>query len=144
MAFTISAMAKSQPPTWQLELGRQIKEKREGLRYPQKDLARDLNVNRETIRSYEAGDRPPPLSKLRIIVEKLNATFSVEGITISFSTLPALGPAPVAQQTPFDFQCAYTGIEVRVAASTGGFEVKGYAPAKVTKESNSSPKSSTG
>lgn len=119
-----------------------MKEKREGLGYPQKDLARDLNVNRETIRSYEAGDRPPPLSKLRIIVEKLNAMFSVEGITISFSTLPALQPVAVAQQTAFDFQCAYAGIDVRIAATTDGFEVRGYAPGKVTGESDSSPKSS--
>ena len=144
MAFTISAMAKSQRPTWQRELGRQIRKTREDLGYPQKDLARDLNVNRETIRSYEAGDRPPPLSKLRIIVEKLNATFSVEGITISAFTLPALQPVAVAQQTPFDFQCAYTGIEVRVAASTGGFEVRGYAPAGVREDDDSSAVSTTG
>ena len=114
-------MPKSTPPTWQTELGRQIKQRRKDLKYEQQKLARVLGVDPETIRSYEAGARPPSLPKLRVIVRELDATFSVEGITISASTLPPLQLEKVAQQIPFDFQCAYTGMDVHIAASTEGF-----------------------
>jgi transcriptional regulator with XRE-family HTH domain len=137
-------MPKSTPPTWQIELGRQIRQRRKYLKYEQQELAKALGVDPETIRSYEAGTRPPPLPKLRVIVRELDATFSVEGITISVSTLPPLQLAKVAQQIPFDFQCSYTGMDVHIAASTEGFEVRGYAPAKASDtEGNSSEATSS-
>jgi len=123
-------MPKSTPPSWQTELGKQIKEARKSQKCPQHKLASLLEVDPETIRSYEAGKRPPPLPKLRVIVQELKATFNVEGIIISTSTLPPVQLGKVPEQIPFSFQCAYSGIDVQVATSSQGFEIKGFAPAK--------------
>jgi transcriptional regulator with XRE-family HTH domain len=123
-------MPKSTPPTWQIELGKQIKKARKDQKYPQQKLASLLGVDPETVRSYEAGTRPPPLPKLRVIVQELRATFNVEGILISTSTLPPVQLEKVSAQIPFSFQCAYAGMDVRIAASTKGFELRGYAPSQ--------------
>ena len=120
------------PPTWQAKLGEQIRKARKDRKYPSGKLADVLGVCRETLRLYETGEVPPPLPALRTIVRELEATFLIDGITISASSLPPALPREVPEQTNIDFRgdYSYVGVTVRMSVSKEGFILKGQVPPK--------------
>lgn len=127
-------MPKSNIPTWQIDLGREIRAVRKKRNYPLGKLANALDVDRETVRLYETGQVAPPLPALRIILRELDAAFTIQGTTVSISTLPpAPEPQQVGEQTSFDFRGEYVGVTVRMSVSKAGFDIIAAYPAKQIK-----------
>lgn len=123
-------MPKANIPTWQTILGEKLRKARKDRGYPLGKLAKALGVSRETVRLYETGETPPRLPALRIILQELDAAFSIDGTEISLSTLPPPSPPlEVREQGSFDFKSELVGVSVRIAVSKEGFEIRGRSAA---------------
>lgn len=126
-------MPKSNIPTWQIDLGREIRAARKKRNYPLGKLANALHVDRETVRLYETGQVAPPLPALRMILQELEAAFTIQGTGVSVSNLPPVpGPQQLSEQTSFDFRGEYVGVTVRMSVSKAGFDISAAYPGKQT------------
>ncbi len=70
--------------SWKHELGRQIKQERESAGLTQAELASQLDVSRQMISRYEAGQDAPAVDVLVEMARILDIEFQVKGILVKF------------------------------------------------------------
>ena len=70
--------------SWKHDLGRKIRQERDSAGMTQAELAKQLNVSRQMIGRYEAGEDAPAVDVLVEIARILDISFNVKGIQLRF------------------------------------------------------------
>jgi len=68
--------------SWKQDLGRQIRQERDSAGMTQAELAKHLDVSRQMVGRYEAGQDAPAVDVLVEIARILDVEFQVKGITL--------------------------------------------------------------
>ena len=121
---------KSGHMNWKRALGTQIKEARESAGLTQAELATHVDVSRQMVSRYEAGQDAPAVDVLVEIARVLEIEFQVKGMLIRFeqgSGRPRLLP----KQFKLEFEKArrFDRVQVEITPTEGKIIIKAEIPA---------------
>jgi transcriptional regulator with XRE-family HTH domain len=116
--------------SWKHELGRQIKQARESADLTQADLAKQLDVSRQMIGRYEAGQDAPAVDVLVEIGRILEMEFQVRGVLVKFEQ-SSKHPKLLRKQLKLDFEKPrkFDGAQIEITPSEGKILIKAEIPA---------------
>jgi transcriptional regulator with XRE-family HTH domain len=116
--------------SWKHELGRQIKQERESAGLTQAELATQLDVSRQMISRYEAGQDAPAVDVLVEMARILDIQFQVKGILVKFEQ-GSKRPRPLHKQLKLEFEKPrrFDGAQIEITASEGKILIKAQIPA---------------
>ena len=121
---------KSGHMSWKLDLGRQIRSERDSAGMTQAELAKQLNVSRQMIGRYEAGDDAPAVDVLVEIARILEIEFQVRGILVKLER-GSKHPKLVHKQLRLEFEKPrrFDRAQIEITASEGKILIKAEIPA---------------
>ena len=116
--------------SWKHDLGRQIRHERDSAGMTQAELAKHLNVSRQMIGRYEAGDDAPAVDVLVEIARILEIEFQVKGILIKFEQ-GSKRPKLVRKQLTLEFEKPrrFDRAQIEITPSEGKILIKAEIPA---------------
>ncbi len=116
--------------SWKHELGRQIKQERESAGLTQADLASQLDVSRQMISRYEAGQDAPAVDVLVEMARLLEIEFQVKGILVRFEQ-SSKRPKLLHKQLKLEFEKPrrFDGARIEITPSEGKILIKAEIPA---------------
>jgi transcriptional regulator with XRE-family HTH domain len=118
--------------SWKQELGEQIKKARKSIEMTQQELADQVDVSRQMICRYEAGEDAPAVEVLAAISLLLEAQFQVRGCRVAFERTDArFMPRVVTKQfeLPFDKPRRFRRAVVEITPRSGRILIKADIPA---------------
>jgi transcriptional regulator with XRE-family HTH domain len=115
---------------WKHELGSQIKEARESSGLTQSELATHLDVSRQMVCRYEAGQAAPAVDVLVEIARVLEIEFQVKGILVKFEQ-GSKRPRLLHRQfkLEFDKPRRFDKAQVEITPTEGKIIIKAEIPA---------------
>lgn len=116
--------------SWKHELGRQIKQERESAGLTQADLASQLDVSRQMISRYEAGQDAPAVDVLVEMARILEIEFQVKGILVRFEQ-SSKRPKLLHKQLKLEFEKTrrFGGAQIEITPIEGKILIKAEIPA---------------
>src|SRR6266436_6602511 len=115
---------------WKHELGNQIKGARESAGLTQSELATQLDVSRQMLSRYEAGQAAPAVDVLVEIARALEIEFQVKGILVRFEQ-GSKRPKLLHKQLKLEFEKPrrFDGARIEITPSEGKILIKAEIPA---------------
>jgi transcriptional regulator with XRE-family HTH domain len=116
--------------SWKHDLGRQIRQERDSAGITQAELAKQLNVSRQMIGRYEAGEDAPAVDVLVEIARVLDIDFQVKGILLRFeqgSNRPKLLHKQLKLE--FDKPRRFDRAQIEITPSEGKILIRAEIPA---------------
>jgi transcriptional regulator with XRE-family HTH domain len=116
--------------SWKHELGRQIKNERESAGLTQADLAGQLDLSRQMIGRYEAGQDAPAVDVLVEIARILEIEFRVKGVLVKFENA-SRRPRLLHKQLKLDYEKPrrFDRAQIEITPSEGKILIKAEIPA---------------
>ena len=117
---------------WKKELGERIRTARESANLSQGQLAQRVDVSRQMVSRYEAGQDIPVIDVLAKLAVELEIDFEVEGVRVTFEGLSErLRPRRVPKQLRLDFEKAqrYRRVIVDITPREGQILITARIPA---------------
>ena len=121
---------KSRHMSWKHDLGRQIRQERDSAGMTQAELAKHLDVSRQMVGRYEAGQDAPAVDVLVEIARILDVEFQVKGITLRCepsSKRPKLVPKQLRLE--FEKPRRFDRAQIEITPSEGKILIKAEIPA---------------
>ena len=121
---------KSRHMSWKQDLGRQIRQERDSAGMTQAELAKHLDVSRQMVGRYEAGQDAPAVDVLVEIARILDVEFQVKGITLRCEP-SSKRPKLLQKQLKLEFEKPrrFEGAKIEIMPSEGKILIKAEIPA---------------
>ncbi len=121
---------KSGHMSWKQDLGRQIRQERDSAGMTQAELAKHLDVSRQMVGRYEAGQDAPAVDVLVEIARILDVEFQVKGITLRCEP-SSKRPKLLQKQLKLEFEKTrrFEGAKIEIMPSEGKILIKAEIPA---------------
>jgi transcriptional regulator with XRE-family HTH domain len=128
--YAVVGVTMSGHMSWKHELGQQIKQKRESAGLTQADLAGQIDLSRQMIGRYEAGEDAPAVDVLVEIARILDIEFQVKGILVKFEQNHKRSK-PVRKQLKLEFEKPrrFDGAQIEITPSEGKILITAEIPA---------------
>ena len=120
---------KSGHMSWKHKLGRQIKHERESAGLTQADLADQLDLSRQMIGRYEAGQDAPAVDVLVEIARSLDIEFEVKGVLVKFEQ-GVRRPGVLHKHLKFEFEKLrrFNNAQIEITPGEGKILIKAEIP----------------